>query len=125
MCKMPAGSVDLVISSPPYHIGMKYRSVGDSRPRMEYLDWMEGIAVEIRRLLQPDGALLLNLGSTSADPVDRGRCQHAVPTTPGARRRISAPAMRPALSMPSKIGRGLCQITSLIAIGRLMAAIPG
>lgn len=39
---------------------------------MEYLDWMEGIAVEIRRLLQPDGALLLNLGSTSADPVDRG-----------------------------------------------------
>lgn len=72
MCKMPAGSVDLVLSSPPYHTGMKYRSVGDSRPRMEYLDWMEGIAVEIRRLLQPDGALLLNLGSTSAEPVDRG-----------------------------------------------------
>ena len=68
MRKMPAGSVDLVVTSPPYNIGMQYRSVGDSRPRMEYLDWMEEIAVEIRRILQPDGALFLNLASTSTDP---------------------------------------------------------
>lgn len=68
MRKMPSGSVDLILTSPPYNIGMKYRSAGDSRPRTEYLDWMEKIAVEIRRLLQPDGALFLNLGSTSTDP---------------------------------------------------------
>lgn len=68
MRAMPAGTVDAIVTSPPYNIGVKYRSTADTRPRLEYLDWMEQIAVEFRRLLTPDGAVFLNLGSTSTDP---------------------------------------------------------
>lgn len=68
MRQMPSGSVDAIVTSPPYNIGVSYRSTDDNKPRVAYLDWMQEIAVEFRRLLKPDGAVFLNLGSTSTDP---------------------------------------------------------
>lgn len=32
---MPAGTVDTIVTSPPYDIGVKYRSTADTRPRLE------------------------------------------------------------------------------------------
>ncbi|MBL1256650.1 site-specific DNA-methyltransferase [Methylocystis sp. Sn-Cys] len=65
---IPAGSVDVVVTSPPYNIGVTYRSYDDRKPRQAYLQWLGRIAVEISRVLKHDGSLFLNVGSTNSDP---------------------------------------------------------
>lgn len=68
MEQIAEGSIDVVVTSPPYNIGMAYRQYDDRRPRSEYLDWLGEIGAQIYRLLKPEGSLFLNLGSTNADP---------------------------------------------------------
>jgi len=34
-----AGSIDAIVTSPPYNLGIRYRSYDDGRPRSEYLEW--------------------------------------------------------------------------------------
>ena len=36
---LPQGSVDVIVTSPPYNLGIQYRSCSDTIPRGEYLDW--------------------------------------------------------------------------------------
>lgn len=66
--RMAAGSVDLVVTSPPYNIGLGYRSYQDRRGEGDYLDWMVEIATAIRRVLRPDGSFFLNIAGTSSEP---------------------------------------------------------
>jgi len=61
-------SVDVAVTSPPYNIGVAYRSYEDRLPRASYLDWMREVGSAVARALRPDGALFLNIGSTNADP---------------------------------------------------------
>ncbi len=61
-------SVSVVVTSPPYNIGVQYRSYDDTRSRDEYLAWIESVANEISRVLHPAGSLFLNIGSRPADP---------------------------------------------------------
>lgn len=68
MRRMGSGTADVIVTSPPYNIGMPYRSYDDRRPRDEYLAWMNEVAAEIARILADDGSLFLNLGSTGTDP---------------------------------------------------------
>src|ERR1700722_9422524 len=65
---MSSNSVDVVVTSPPYNIGVAYRSYEDRRPRQSYLDWIEEIGHQIGRVLKWDGSFFLNVGSTSTDP---------------------------------------------------------
>jgi site-specific DNA-methyltransferase (adenine-specific) len=65
---MPSESVDVVVTSPPYNIGVAYRSYRDNRPRRSYLDWLTEIGHQIGRVLKWDGSFFLNVGSTSTDP---------------------------------------------------------
>jgi site-specific DNA-methyltransferase (adenine-specific) len=65
---MPAGVVDVVVTSPPYNIGVAYRSYDDRKPRRAYLDWLSEIGAEIARVLKPEGSFFLNVGATNADP---------------------------------------------------------
>jgi site-specific DNA-methyltransferase (adenine-specific) len=65
---MPSESVDVVVTSPPYNIGVAYRSYRDKRPRGSYLDWLTEIGHQIGRVLKWDGSFFLNVGSTSTDP---------------------------------------------------------
>jgi site-specific DNA-methyltransferase (adenine-specific) len=65
---MPARSVDVVCTSPPYNIGVNYHSYHDKKPRDAYIHWMMDIAMEIARVLKADGAYFLNMGSTNVDP---------------------------------------------------------
>jgi site-specific DNA-methyltransferase (adenine-specific) len=62
------GSVDLVVTSPPYNIGVSYGAYDDRKPRRGYLDWMESVGVEILRVLKEDGSFFLNVGSKPTDP---------------------------------------------------------
>jgi site-specific DNA-methyltransferase (adenine-specific) len=65
---MASDSVDVVVTSPPYNIGVAYRSYQDKRPRQSYLDWLAEIGHQIGRVLKWDGSFFLNVGSTSTDP---------------------------------------------------------
>jgi site-specific DNA-methyltransferase (adenine-specific) len=65
---MTPGSVDVVVTSPPYNLGIKYRSYHDDRPRAEYLAWVGDWAREVARVLQPLGSFFLNVGSMPSEP---------------------------------------------------------
>jgi site-specific DNA-methyltransferase (adenine-specific) len=65
---LPDDSVSVVVTSPPYNIGVKYASYQDARPRQEYLDWIERVAREIKRVLEPEGSFFLNVGNKPDDP---------------------------------------------------------
>ena len=55
MATLPADSVDLVVTSPPYNLDIAYASFRDDAPREMYLDWC-GWAAEVRRVLKPGGS---------------------------------------------------------------------
>ncbi len=65
---LPDASIDVVVTSPPYNIGVAYRSYDDRRPRETYLEWLAEVGVEIARVLNDSGSLFLNVGSTCSDP---------------------------------------------------------
>lgn len=60
--------VDVVVTSPPYNIGIKYNEYQDTKSRDEYLSWMEQIAVSCKRILKDEGSFFLNVGNTASDP---------------------------------------------------------
>lgn len=59
MRALPALSVDLTLTSPPYNIGKAYEN---PMPLDEYLEWCERWIAQVYRLTKPDGAFWLNLG---------------------------------------------------------------
>lgn len=65
---VPDASVDVVVTSPPYNLGIRYRSYDDARPREEYLAWVRAWAAEIARVLTPRGSFFLNVGSMPSEP---------------------------------------------------------
>src|SRR5438552_7832644 len=69
MTKLPAASIDLVVTSPPYNLGIRYSKFSDTTDRTSYLRWCKTWAAEIARLLKPDGSFFLNLGAAPADPM--------------------------------------------------------
>ncbi len=62
------GSVDVVVTSPPYNIGKRYSKYRDNMPREEYLMWMERVARAVGSVLNDGGSFFLNVGSTPSDP---------------------------------------------------------
>ena len=69
MKKLPDGSVDIVVTSPPYNLGIKYRNYQDSKTREEYLAWSCQWAAEVKRLLKEKGSFFLNLGACPSNPL--------------------------------------------------------
>lgn len=61
-------SVNIVATSPPYNIGVKYDRYGDNRPDEEYLSWLCDVFAEVDRVLTDDGSFFLNVGSTPKRP---------------------------------------------------------
>lgn len=66
--KLPEKSVDIVITSPPYNINLKYNKYKDKKPRIQYLEWIYDIFLEIKRILKDNGHIFLNMGYTNKDP---------------------------------------------------------
>jgi site-specific DNA-methyltransferase (adenine-specific) len=62
-------SVDLVVTSPPYNLGIHYGRYDDSRSRSEYLEWTKKWAAQIKRVLKPTGSFFLNVGSAPSSPM--------------------------------------------------------
>ena len=65
---MQAASVDVIVTSPPYNIGISYKSYDDSQPRGAYLAWLREVSKHLARVLKVNGSFFLNVGSTNSDP---------------------------------------------------------
>jgi site-specific DNA-methyltransferase (adenine-specific) len=68
LADMPEASVDVVVTSPPYNLGVEYSVYGDRKSEAEYLDWMVRVAAALRRVLRPDGSFFLNIAGSSSQP---------------------------------------------------------
>lgn len=66
--RLPPGSVDAIVTSPPYNLGIRYRSYDDGRPRAEYLEWTAQWIQAARRAMSDEGSLFLNVGAKPKDP---------------------------------------------------------
>ena len=62
-------SVDVVVTSPPYNLGIAYKKYDDTIPRIEYLAWLGEWARVVKDVLREDGSLFLNIGSKPSDPT--------------------------------------------------------
>jgi len=68
MPALDAGSVGVVVTSPPYNLGIKYRSYRDDIPRTEYLNWTDRWIRAVAKLIGSQGSLFLNVGAKPTDP---------------------------------------------------------
>jgi len=69
MTKLPAASIDLVVTSPPYNLGIRYSKFSDRSDRTSYLRWCKTWAAKITRLLKGAGSFFLNVGASPANPM--------------------------------------------------------
>jgi len=60
--------VGVVVTSPPYNIGVRYRSYHDDLPRTEYLNWTDRWIRALARLVSPRASFFLNVGAKPTDP---------------------------------------------------------
>jgi site-specific DNA-methyltransferase (adenine-specific) len=62
------GSIDAIVTSPPYNLGIRYRTYDDTMPREQYLEWTAEWVKRAARVLAPNGSLFLNVGAKPTDP---------------------------------------------------------
>ena len=62
-------SIDVVVTSPPYNLGINYSLYNDNKTKNEYLDWLTEILKELSRVLKKDGSLFLNIGCKPSDSI--------------------------------------------------------
>lgn len=65
---MPAESIKVTITSPPYNLGVNYGVYHDKRQHSSYLEWMHSIFHEVCRTLAQDGHFFLQVGGTPLHP---------------------------------------------------------
>jgi site-specific DNA-methyltransferase (adenine-specific) len=68
LATLPERAVSVVVTSPPYNLGVRYRSYDDTLPRGRYLAWTGEWVAAAARVLDPAGSLFLNVGSKPTDP---------------------------------------------------------
>lgn len=92
--RLPAESVQCVVTSPPYWGVRDYgvsEQIGAEPALRDYVDALTDVFREVRRVLRPDGTLWLNIGNTyssggrtwrGADAKNKGRGMSYRPPTP-------------------------------------------
>jgi len=63
--RLPRESVHLAITSPPYNVGIAYSGYADNLTTEEYLAWLKGVWLELKRVLVVGGRFCLNVAPTS------------------------------------------------------------
>lgn len=66
---LAGSSVDLVVTSPPYNLGIAYKSFRDTAPRDEFLAWCQRWAAAVKRVMTEDASFFLNVGAAPANPL--------------------------------------------------------
>ena len=65
---LPAASLDSIVTSPPYNLGIKYRSYDDTMPRGNYLEWTGEWVARAAAAMAPGASMFLNVGAKPTDP---------------------------------------------------------
>jgi site-specific DNA-methyltransferase (adenine-specific) len=68
LSQLPSGSVQTIVTSPPYNLGIAYRTYEDRLSTADYLAWTGRWVEAVARVLDPHGSLFLNVGSKPTDP---------------------------------------------------------
>ncbi len=66
---LPSNSIDVIVTSPPYNIGIDYNSYNDKKPFNEYLDWIGEVSKECFRVLKENGSFFFNIGDKPSDEL--------------------------------------------------------
>ena len=61
-------SVDVIVTSPPYNLGIQYNRYEDTLSASAYLEWTNAWIAAAARVLTPEGSLFLNVGAKPSDP---------------------------------------------------------
>lgn len=64
---IPRNSIDLIVTSPPYNVDIRYESFRDDIPYEKYLEFTEKWLRKALDLVKPDGRMCLNI------PLDKSR----------------------------------------------------
>lgn len=103
LLSMPSGSVNCVVTSPPYYCQRDYGEPGqygmEPTPGA-YVGQMRQVFAEARRVLADDGTLWLNLGDTYYSA--KGRPHGIDPKHQGRRLNMLRPVDGPGLGLPRK-----------------------
>lgn len=62
-------TIDIVVTSPPYNIGINYHSYQDNKSEEQFLNWFMEVCKELFRVLKKDGSFFLNLGGKPSDSL--------------------------------------------------------
>lgn len=66
--QLPSRSVDVIVTSPPYNLGIQYNRYQDTLSAADYLEWTNTWVAAAARVLRPDGSMFLNVGAKPSDP---------------------------------------------------------
>jgi site-specific DNA-methyltransferase (adenine-specific) len=66
--QLPPKSVDVIVTSPPYNLGIQYNRYQDTLSREDYLTWTHAWIAAAARVLRVDGSMFLNVGAKPSDP---------------------------------------------------------
>lgn len=69
MAALRNASVEVVITSPPYNLGVRYSAYRDDGTRGAYLQWARCWGRELCRVLRPGGSFFLNVGASPTSPL--------------------------------------------------------
>lgn len=118
--RLPAESIDCVVTSPPYWALRDYGIEGQIGLEPNFEDYLEKLILifkEVHRALKPEGTCWVNMGDTYASPIKgggRGKPQNNLFDRVSERNRYSS--LKTRTSLPPK---ALCLIPSRFAIGML------
>ena len=66
---MSAEQIDLVVTSPPYNLGIDYNTYKDTGERSSFIAWCMEWAAEVERVMTDDASFFLNLGAAPKNPL--------------------------------------------------------
>ena len=66
--QLPPRSIDVIVTSPPYNLGIEYGEYQDTLSSAAYLEWTNTWIAAAARVLTPEGSLFLNVGAKPSDP---------------------------------------------------------
>jgi site-specific DNA-methyltransferase (adenine-specific) len=68
--KLDDNTVDLIVTSPPYNVGIDYDTWKDEMPWSDYLEWCSEWLTECFRVLKDDGRICINHYIAFASPFE-------------------------------------------------------
>lgn len=68
MTEVDNDSVQLVVTSPPYNVGKEYASYDDTKKLDDYLDFLDRVWVQCKRVLVNGGRMAINVADTWRQP---------------------------------------------------------